>query len=271
MLGRKLRMRDPRGFVDEIEYLVNTFGIREIQIVDDSFTFYKEYATQVCTELLERKLNISWSLPNGIRADRVDYELLELMRKAGCYYTAFGIEFGSERMLKLTKKDLTLEKARQSVNWAARLGYITQGFFMLGHPLERKEDVLATLQLSQELPLDRISIDFIMPLPGTELFEYYIQKGYLNFEHIDWGQFGNRQFIPKTEFVTLAELMNLLRKANVRFYLNPRRALRHILKIKSANQVKGILAAIRLLITSLINNQRTKIAPILGKGVNSEH
>lgn len=251
VLGRKVRLREPKRFVDEIEYLINTLGVREIQIVDDNFTFYKEHATQVCTELLERKLNIPWTLPNGVRADRLDYKLLDLMRKAGCYYIAFGIEFGSERMLKLTKKALHLERVKQSVNWAAKLGYITQGFFMLGHPLERKEDILATLELSQALPLDRISVDFVMPLPGSELFEYYLQKGYLDLEHIDWEQFGNRKFIPKTEFIASSELMNLSKRANAQFYLNPRRAFRHMSKIRSANQVRGVFAAIRVLLTWL--------------------
>jgi len=257
VLGRKLRMRDPKRLVDEIEYLIDTFGVKEIQIVDDNFTFYKKHATQVCTELLQRKLDIPWSLPNGVRADRIDYELLELMRKAGCYYIAFGIEFGSERMLKLTKKALDIGKVKQAVNWAARLGYITQGFFMLGHPLETKEDVLKTLELSQELPLDRMSLDYVMPLPGSELFEYYLQKGYLDLEHIQWEQFGNRKFIPKTEFTTYSDLAKLSRRAHAKFYLNPRRAFRHMSKIRSVNQVRAILSAIRsLIITWLFRRSR---------------
>jgi len=253
VLGRKLRLREPKRFVDEIEYLVSTLGVREIQIVDDNFSFCKEHAAQICTELLSRRLNIPWSLPNGIRADRIDYDLLKLMRKAGCYYIAFGIEFGSERMLRLTKKALDLEKVKQSVNWAARLGYITQGFFMAGHPLETKEDISATLQLARSLPLDRISVDFIMPLPGSQLFEYYLEKGYLDLNYMDWEQFGNRKFTPKTEFITYSDLMKLSRRAQAEFYLNPYRAFRHMTKIRSANQIRGILAAIRLLITWLFH------------------
>ena len=255
VLGRKVRVRDPKKFVDEIEFLIKMFGIREIQIIDDNFTFYKEHAAEVCQEILKRRLDITWSLPNGIRADRVDYELLQLMREAGCYYLAFGIEFGSEKILKLTRKNLSLKKARESVLCARKLGYITQGFFMMGHPLEEKEDILATIKLGQEMPFDRVSMDFLMPLPGSNLFDYYRDKGYLNLNDINWEQFGNRRFVPKTEFITCNDLCSLLRTATVKICLNPLRILRYLSKLRSVNQVRGLFAGARVLLLSVLRKQ----------------
>ncbi|MBU2615146.1 MAG: B12-binding domain-containing radical SAM protein [Elusimicrobia bacterium] len=84
------RVRDPINFVDEMEYLNKNFGIREIQLADDNFTFYRDHAVKVCEEILKRKLDVTWALINGVRIDKLDTELLKLMKKAGCYYMAFG-------------------------------------------------------------------------------------------------------------------------------------------------------------------------------------
>lgn len=252
VLGRKLRLRDPKKFVDEIEYLVHTFGIREVHIVDDNFSLYKEHTTQVCEEILKRRLDISWSLPNGIRPDSVDYSLLKLMKEAGCYYLALGIEFGSDRMLKITKKQLSLDKAKQTVIQATKLGYITHGFFMMGHPQETKEDIIATINTARKMPLDRLSVTFTLPLPGSQVFQYYLQKGYLNMHSINWQQFAGPQYIPRTEFLSNGELTGLLRSAYAQFYLNPYRVLRYLFKLRSLSQIKGFSPGVKTLFSSVV-------------------
>jgi len=252
VLGRKLRLRNPKRFVDEIEYLVDTFGIREVHIVDDNFTFYKEHAASVCEEILKRRLDITWALPNGIRADSVDYQLLQLMREAGCYYTALGIEFGSERMLKLTHKQLSLEAVRKTILMAQKLGYITHGFFMMGHPQEYKEDTLATIEVARKMPLDRMSATCVVPLPGSEVFEYYLQKGYLDINSVNWETFAGPQYIPVTEFLAHEELTKLLRMAYIKFYTNPLRVLRYVSKLRSLSQIQGLWPGVLTLISSIV-------------------
>ena len=138
---------------------------------------------------------------------------------------------------------------------ARKLGYITQGFFMMGHPLEEKEDILATIKLGQEMPFDRVSMDFLMPLPGSNLFDYYRDKGYLNLNDINWEQFGNRRFVPKTEFITCNDLCSLLRTATVKICLNPLRILRYLSKLRSVNQVRGLFAGARVLLLSVLRKQ----------------
>ena len=252
LLGHKLRLRDPKKVVDEIQYLMSEFGIKEVQIIDDNFSFHREHVVQACEEILSRGLDIPWSLPNGVRADRIDYPLLKLMKESGCYYLAFGIEFGSERMLKMTRKSLSLEKAKQSVREAQQLGYITQGFFLMGHPQETKEDALATTNLAREMALDRLSINLAVPLPGSELFDYYVERGYLNIDTVDWEQFAGPQFIPNTEFLPYKDVIHLLRSGYARFYMSPHRVIRYLLKTRSILQLRGLWAGVRTLITSVI-------------------
>jgi len=252
VLGKKLRLRNPKKIVDEIEYLMKTYGIREVSIIDDNFTFHRTHAAEVCDEILRRKLDIAWSLPNGVRADGVDYQLLKLMKDAGCYYLAFGIEFGSERMLKITKKQLSMDKAQQAIKQAASLNLITQGFFLTGHPEEKREDTLATAELARKLPFDRISMNTLVPLPGSEVFEYCLEMGYLDLDSVNWDSFEGPLYVPKTEFISHKELMSLLRTTYIRFYGNPLRILRYILKLRSIDQLRGAWFGMKTLFRSTV-------------------
>ena len=90
--GKRMRYRDPKNVVDEIEMLVNDFGVKEIQIEDDNFTLNRKHCITICEEILKRGIKVLWSLPNGVRIDKLDKEMLLLMKKAGCVSMALGIE-----------------------------------------------------------------------------------------------------------------------------------------------------------------------------------
>jgi len=84
----------PENIIREIELLIKKYGVKEIHIEDDNFTFNKERVIEFCILLLDKNININWACPNGIRLDTLDEELLKLMEKAGCYSFAVGIESG---------------------------------------------------------------------------------------------------------------------------------------------------------------------------------
>lgn len=139
--GGKLRFRSPENVITEIEYLVNNFGVKEIHFEDDNMTFDRDHVIKICNLILERKIKISWATPNGIRADRVDMDLLKLMKKSGCYYVVFGIESGNQEILNNINKNETLDDVEKAVNMASKIGLLTQGFFILGLPGETEETV----------------------------------------------------------------------------------------------------------------------------------
>ena len=96
--GKKMRYRDPIKVVDEIEHLIKNYGVKEIQIEDDNFTLKRTHAVAVCEEIIRRNIKVHWSLPNGVRIDKLDPELLKLMKKSGCYFMSLGIENANERI-----------------------------------------------------------------------------------------------------------------------------------------------------------------------------
>ncbi|HCX27733.1 MAG TPA: hypothetical protein DHI91_01165, partial [Candidatus Portnoybacteria bacterium] len=153
--GQKLRLRSPENVIQEIEYLVNNFGVKEIHFEDDNLTLNRDHIVAICQLILKKKIKISWATPNGIRADRVDEEILKLMKQAGCYYVVFGIESGNQEILENINKRETLADIKKAVESAHRLGIMTQGFFILGLPGETEETIKNTIKYAKSLPLDR--------------------------------------------------------------------------------------------------------------------
>ncbi|MBN1622357.1 MAG: B12-binding domain-containing radical SAM protein [Endomicrobiales bacterium] len=251
VLGNKMYLRDPKKFVDEIEYLKDEFGIKEVQIVDDNFTFYRDHAVNVCNEMINRKLDISWSLPNGVRADKLDKELLGLMKKAGCYSIGIGIEFGSPRMLKMVHKSLDLEKAKETVMLCNKLGFITTGFFLIGYPEETLEDIKMTADFISSLPFDRIRVSIPFPYPGSELFKYYLERNYHNAENIDWDHFHSIDNICILENLNKNFVEKFCRNIYFKFYLNPFNTLRFLSKFRTWIQFKSVWQGFKIFLQTM--------------------
>jgi radical SAM superfamily enzyme YgiQ (UPF0313 family) len=146
--GRQLRFRSPSLVVDEIEMLVNTYGVREIQIEDDNFTLNTKHALEICREIIRRGIKVIWSLPNGVRVDCLTDELLADMRKSGCYLMALGIESGNQRLLDESGKKLDLTIVPDMVNKVRKAGIAVWGFFMIGFPSETNQEVWETINFA---------------------------------------------------------------------------------------------------------------------------
>lgn len=214
----KFRRRSPKNVVDEMEYLVKTFGVKEIHIEDDNFTLVREHAEKISQEIIDRKLNISWKCPNGVRADRLDLDLLKLMKKSGCYLLAFGIESGSDAILKRHSKAIDKEKIKGAVRMCKAVGIETQGFFILGLPGETKETIDETTRFSKELELDWAYFSIFTPFPGSGLWNELKAET----RNIDWSLF--KQSTVARSFCALSddELRAQQKRAFRQFYLRPK-------------------------------------------------
>jgi len=169
--GQRLRFRSPDNVVAEIEHLIKNFGVKEIHFEDDNLTLRREHIVDICNLIIAKGIKISWATPNGIRADKVDEELLALMKKAGCYYVVFGIESGNQKILDNINKNETLTDIAKAVNLAHKLGIMTQGFFILGLPGETEETIKNSINFAKRLPLDRAQFLILDLLPGSALWE----------------------------------------------------------------------------------------------------
>ena len=169
--GGRVRFRSPEKVVEEIAYLKENFGIKEIHFEDDNLTLSKGHLQTICQLIMKKRIRISWAVPNGIRVDTVDSTILRMMKESGCYYLAFGIESANPSILERVKKEIDLKVVEDSV-WATHnLGMLTQGFFIFGLPGETRETIQNTIKFAKSIPLDRAQFLLLDVLPGSELWD----------------------------------------------------------------------------------------------------
>jgi radical SAM superfamily enzyme YgiQ (UPF0313 family) len=106
--GLGIRARTTKDVVDEIELLVKDYGVKYLEVVDDDFTADLKRAIAICKEITKRKLDITWSLDNGIRLLTISEELAENLVASGCRMISVGVESGNKEILHQIKKPLTL-------------------------------------------------------------------------------------------------------------------------------------------------------------------
>ena len=235
--GKKVRKRSPENIIEEIRFLYDR-GIREFHMVDDNFTFDKDFAKNVLKSLKKMDLDISWAVPNGIRMDTLDDEILTLMKETGLYLISLGIESGTDKILSLMKKNMTIEKIKKCVELIKKYNIDMAGFFILGFPGETKEDIEKTIDFSLNLGLIRANYFTYLPLPGTESFNNLKKDGKLDGVDLRRFYFMNATYAP--DGLDKDTLKGLQRKAFMKFFLRPGILLRNIAQIKSFNHFKFI-------------------------------
>jgi len=237
--GKRLRHHSVEYIQRMIRLLYSVYGIREIHIVDDNFTQEIDYAKSVLRMILDMRLDISLALPNGIRMDRVDDELLEMMKAAGVYVVSVAVESGNDQVLKAMNKKTTVHKIRENVARIRRHGLDVAAFFILGFPGETRETIRDTVRLARELDLVRANFFTYLPLPGTASYRDLVESGEI--EKVDWNDFKfmSAAYVPKG--LTRDELLSLKRKAFLGFYLRPWIFARNIMAIRSYRHFRFLL------------------------------
>jgi radical SAM superfamily enzyme YgiQ (UPF0313 family) len=174
--GRTFRTKSAQRVLSEIEFMLKS-GFQEIHIADDCFNTDMDRAKEICRLIIKKGLNFPWATVTGIRVDRVDEELLLLMRQAGCYRLYYGIESGDPEVLKNIKKGITLEQIESAVKTAKGVGLEVFGFFMIGLPGETVESMKKTIDFACRLGLDMAKMSITIPLPATPLYNEWLSKG----------------------------------------------------------------------------------------------
>ena len=178
--GNRQRTRSVQKVLDEMEHLIERYGVREVQFIDDNLTLEKGRAVELFEGMVERRLDLVWNTPQGIAVWGLDEEVLEKMKRSGCYEITLGIESGDPDVLKnIVRKPISMPKIEHIVKTARKLGIITKGYFVVGLPGETKEQMQKTFDFAKRLRLDAAGVFIATPLPGTELYRICKEKGYL--------------------------------------------------------------------------------------------
>jgi anaerobic magnesium-protoporphyrin IX monomethyl ester cyclase len=176
--GKKVRTHSVIYMVNLVRHLYHEKNIRQINIVDDNFTFHTEYAKEFCRAMIALDLkDLRFSTPNGIRVQRTDKELLHLMRQAGWRSLIIAPESGSRKVLKKMQKDLDPDIVPEKVREIREAGLKCSGFFIIGYPDETLEDIEATVNLIKKCRFNFFFLNNFQPLPGTPLYDELVRKG----------------------------------------------------------------------------------------------
>jgi radical SAM superfamily enzyme YgiQ (UPF0313 family) len=177
----------------------------------------------------------------------MDLSLLPLMKKAGGRMLMVGFEFGSQQALDAVKKGITLEQSRRFAERAHRLGFTLHGCFMIGAPEETKDTARATIEFAKSLPLDTVQISGICTYPGTEIYRWAKEGGYLVPKA--WKEWVS----PEYEQITLLSYPQLTKEEMDRFidvglkefYLRPKQIFRMVRNIRSWEDLRRKLYGFR--------------------------
>lgn len=241
VMGRKWRARSAENVVAEIEQIVKTYGIHQIDFLDDNIAFNRERLMKICDMLIEKRLHVDWCTPNGVRADALDAELLAKMREAGCQKILIAPESGVQRIVDdVIKKKQSLKRVEEAVSAAHKVGIKVGCFFILGMIGENKEDMKETIKFAyklRQLGAEYFYFSYATPLYGTELYRQAKEGGYLTNKFSDDALSAVQPLIETPEF-TADDLRCLAAEANL---VNPtvtsERVLRAIRNPKKAIEI----------------------------------
>jgi magnesium-protoporphyrin IX monomethyl ester (oxidative) cyclase len=241
-MGRAFRAHSAGYVLEHVQYVVDKFRVKNVFFEDDNLTFDTTRFEAICDGLIARKIKVGWETPNGVRADCLNMNLLQKMKKSGCQSVFFGVESGDQQILdKVICKSLDLNKVVEVAKMCRKIGLKTGGFYIIGFPGEKKENMQRTVDFALALKRDYdvgMHLFFATPSFGTKLYEECKAKGYIE-QDLSWNSFAEARqprglpLISTPEFTSqevkdmadraLAEYKKLSLLGHIK---NPRKALK---------------------------------------------
>lgn len=243
--GKKIRMRKVPKIVDELEYLGETFGVKDFFFWSESFTIIKAAIKDLCREIIRRDLDIRWVCNS--RVDNVDLELLELMKEAGCWMISYGIESGDQAILDGIKKDITIERIRESIQLTRRVGFQIAGHFVLGLPGETLQTLRKTYKFACSLDLDYAQFYCASPWPGSEFYKQAKAENWLATDN--WEHYEQDRSVTNYPGLSAEEITRFRNRAFRRFYVRPKIMWRTLTRMKSPEEFMNFLRMLRAFLT----------------------
>ena len=217
VFGRRIRGHSAEYVLNMIGQLVEKHNIKSLIFNDDTFAYDKKRLQSICSGLKARFSSIPWSCSS--RVDMMTQESLEMMRDAGCFQIAYGVESGVPEILKQVNKNISMEQVRRTVAWTEAAGIRSKGYFIIGFPDETQDTVQRTIDFALSLPLSDFQITFLTPFPGSEVHE--IAKTTGEFDD-DWEHMNMWDIVFVPHALTKSYLIKKRNEAFRKFYLRPR-------------------------------------------------
>jgi radical SAM superfamily enzyme YgiQ (UPF0313 family) len=243
VFGNKLRAHSAEYVVKMVKELYYKYGIKDILFDDDGFLIFKKRTREICKLMQSENWSLTWSCNS--RVDIVNPEILKMIKEAGCWQIAFGIESGSQKVLDIIGKGITLQQIKIALKWTKEADIRTKGFFMNGNPKDTIVSINETIQFIKKVDLDDFQMTIFTPLPGCEFYKSISKYG--SFEN-DWKKMNlwNVVFIP--DGLTEKQLINYQNRAFKEFYLRPKIIFSYLKMCKSPIYILKFIKGIKIFI-----------------------
>lgn len=166
--GARVRYYSPKKVFEMMRHLNSRYGVKHVLFVDDLFLASRLRTTELCNLIVNSDLKMTWSC--AARVDTVKPDLLDLMKRAGCWQISFGLETGSDEMLRKMDKCARVEKSELAVKWTAAADIRVKGLFMLGYPGETDESIALTKEFVRRIPMTIMNLTKFTPYPGSPVY-----------------------------------------------------------------------------------------------------
>jgi len=246
VFGNKLSYLSAKRLFEVISNLHTEYGIKEIWFGEDNFLMSKKRLKEFCELLIINNLQITFVCSG--RVDTIkNIDELKLMKTAGCRQIWYGIESGNNEILKNLKKNTTTEEIKEVIKWTNNAGIDSCGYFILGSPGETEETLKKTLQFALELNLKAAHASYMIPFPGSELYNSFNQYGVFNINNWD---------MYKPSFIAFGLTQEILIKYSklfyLKFYCRPSIIWIYIKRLKNPHNIYPIAKGFYKLIEHLI-------------------
>lgn len=230
IMGKKFRTRSSQNVVDELEELVYKYKVRDIAFLDDIFMLNKKRAEDIANEIKKRNLDINFVASS--RVNTIQKSLLKTLKSSGMSTLYCGVESGSQRVLNLMKKGITLQQAEKGFEIAKNLGINIVGSFILGYPGETAREMEDTINFSIKLDPDYCQYSILTPFPGTPIYNKLKKEKLLESEN--WDDYTVLKSVINYEKLGLSKKIveRKLAKAYIKFYTRPKYLIKHSSMIK---------------------------------------
>jgi radical SAM superfamily enzyme YgiQ (UPF0313 family) len=242
LLGKRYRPRGAANVVAELERLKRDYDIGEIVFVDDMFNLQRDRVQAICRLMIERRLDLKFAFPIGLRGDIMDEPTIRALAQAGMFRCMYAVETASPRLQTLIGKHLQLDRVREVIELTNRYGVLTHGTFMLGFPTETEAEARATVQWALASRLATAAFFRVIPFGNTDLARLAVEAGATL--PTDFTRFEFHKSKINVSRMSDAVLDRLKKRAYLRFFLNPVRLWRTVRRLPQPWRNLPHLAAI---------------------------
>lgn len=179
--GKSYRRRSPAKVVEELAWLKERYSFDRIWFVDDVFTINHRWLHEFAQLVQEKGIVIPYEAIT--RADRMNEEVVALLKDSGCFRIWIGAESGSQRVLDAMNRMVEAAKVSEMISLAQRYGIEAGNFIMLGYPGETEADIIKTLRFLKRSRPDHFTLTVAYPIKGTAMYNE-VEGSFL--EHLPW-------------------------------------------------------------------------------------